>query len=99
MSVLIVLSFRFKSQLTQAKILAISVYVGFASQASDKISFGKHECAFIYNCTPDYSLIISEEMSGGKIDRLPDIRDDKGQVLLISTFSLTISNLLLIWHI
>lgn len=78
------LFFGLKAQLTPAKILAISVYIGSASQASDKISFGKHECAFIYNSAPDYDLIISEEISGEKIDRLPDIRDDKGQVLLIS---------------
>lgn len=75
-----------KAELTRAQILAISEYVGYASQTSKKFSCGKHKCVFIYNCIPDYGLIISEEISGEKIVRLPNIRDEKGQVLLISMF-------------
>lgn len=45
--------------------------------------FGKHERAFLYQGAPDYPQIISEEVSGEKIERLPNIRDDRGKPLLI----------------
>ena len=49
----------------------------------DRVPFGKHERAFLYQGTPDHTRIIREEVSGEKIERLPNIRDDGGQALLI----------------
>lgn len=45
---------------------------------------GKHKRAFLYQGTPDYTRIVQDEVSGENIKRLPDIRDDVGQVLLLS---------------
>lgn len=71
------------SQLTKPQILAISVYVGRGPLTHEKLPFGKHERAFLYQGAPDYSIIIPTEVSGEKIERLPNIRDERGQMLLI----------------
>lgn len=57
--------------------------MGRGPLAHDKLPFGKHERAFLYQGAPDYSSIIPMEVSGEKIERLPNIRDDRGQMLLI----------------
>lgn len=53
----------------------------------DKFPFGKHERAFLYQGVPDYEKIISLEASGDKIGRLPMIRDEQGQMLVMSKTS------------
>lgn len=45
--------------------------------------FGKHQRAFLYQGRPDFASIIPQEVSGENIERLPNIRDERGQTLLI----------------
>lgn len=51
--------------------------------ACDKIPFGKHKRAFLYQGVLDYKNIISLEASGDKIKRLPIIQDEHGQMLVM----------------
>ena len=71
------------TKLTEPQILAISVYVGQGPLTHEKLPFGKHDRAFLYQGAPDYSIIIPTEVSGEKIERLPNIRDEIGRMLLI----------------
>lgn len=48
-----------------------------------RLPFGKHERAFLYQGTPDYRNIISSEASGDLIERLPNIRDKRGETLVM----------------
>lgn len=55
--------------------------------ACDKIPFGEHKRAFLYQGVPDYENIVSLEASGDKIERLPMIRDEHGQMLVMGKTS------------
>ncbi|KAF7712893.1 Cell surface metalloreductase [Penicillium ucsense] len=67
-------------------ILSISVYVE-NGLAYDKTPFGKHERACFYQGVPDYPSIVSLEASGSQIERLPNIRDERGQTLVMASTS------------
>jgi len=71
-------------------ILTISIYVGTGSVAQDRLPFGKHKRAFLYRGVPDYSNIISLEASGEQIERLPNIRDERGRMLVMVSASDTL---------
>lgn len=45
--------------------------------------FGKHHRATVYGGTPDYEHIISAEVSGGYIARLPNTHEEKGKLLVM----------------
>ncbi|KAJ5642331.1 hypothetical protein N7490_006331 [Penicillium lividum] len=64
-------------------ILEISVFVENGSLVKEKLPFGKHGRAFLFEGTPDYPQIIADEVSGKRIERLPNIQDDRGEALLI----------------
>lgn len=51
--------------------------------AREKLPFGKHERAALYQGAPDYATVVSTELSREKIEKFSPIRDDHGQVLLI----------------
>ena len=51
--------------------------------AHNKIPFGEHERVCLYQGVPDYRSIMSLEASGDQIERLPNIRDEQGQTLVI----------------
>jgi hypothetical protein len=55
----------------------------------EKLQFGKHERAFLYKGIPDYKNTISLEASGEKIERLPNIHDERGQTLVMGNFTLS----------
>lgn len=48
--------------------------------------FGKHHRATAYSGTPDYKEIISAEVSGDYIERLPNTDEEKGKLLVMSKF-------------
>ncbi|KAJ5737271.1 uncharacterized protein N7483_002503 [Penicillium malachiteum] len=60
----------------------ISIYVGEGAKLRD-IPFGRHERAFLYQGVPDYSSIISGEVSGENIDKTSRIRDTQGKLLIM----------------
>ncbi|KAJ6102608.1 hypothetical protein N7486_005035 [Penicillium sp. IBT 16267x] len=66
-------------------ILEISVFLENGSLVKEKLPFGKHGRAFLFEGTPDYSQIIADEVSGKRIERLPNIQDDRGKALLIAS--------------
>ena len=48
--------------------------------------FGKHHRATAYSGTPNYEEIISAEVSGDYIERLPNTHEEKGKLLVMSKF-------------
>lgn len=66
------------------QILSISIYVE-NGLAHDKTPIGKHERACFYQGVPDYNNIVSLEASGDQIERLPNIRDEQGRILMMGT--------------
>ena len=46
--------------------------------------FGKHHRATVYGGTPDYEQIVSVEVSGNYIARLPNTHEEKGKLLVMS---------------
>ncbi|EAA64355.1 hypothetical protein AN9023.2 [Aspergillus nidulans FGSC A4] len=64
-------------------ILSISIYVEQGPPVREKLLFGKHERATLYQGAPDYATVVSTELSREKIEKLSPIRDNQGQVLLI----------------
>lgn len=64
--------------------LSISIYVGEDTATREEKLFGTHERAFFYQGQPDYSSIVSAELSGQTIEKSSSIRDDQGQMLLMS---------------
>ncbi|KAJ5600705.1 hypothetical protein N7450_001772 [Penicillium hetheringtonii] len=65
--------------------LSISIYVGEDTSTHEEKLFGTHERAFFYQGQPDYSSIISTELSGQTIEKSSSIRDDQGQMLLMTS--------------
>lgn len=65
------------------QILSISIYTEKGQLAQNKLPFGKHKRAFLYQSVPDYRNIISLEVSGDLIERLPNIRDKRGETLVM----------------
>ncbi|KAL4801665.1 hypothetical protein BDV18DRAFT_148500 [Aspergillus unguis] len=63
-------------------ILNISIYVEHGLM-QDKLPFGKHQRACLYQGRPHFESLISEEASGKLIERLPNIRDEQGQLLVM----------------
>ncbi|KAJ5976642.1 hypothetical protein N7481_010349 [Penicillium waksmanii] len=63
-------------------ILSISIYVE-KGLAHDKTPIGKHERACFYQGVPDYDNIVSLEASGDQIERLPNIHDEQGRILVM----------------
>lgn len=49
----------------------------------NKLPFGQHERVYLYRSVPDYDSIISLKASGDQIERLPNIRDEHGQTLVM----------------
>lgn len=64
-------------------ILNLSIYMEKDQLVQSRLPFGKHERAFLYQGTPDYRNIISSEASGDLIERLPNIRDKRGETLVM----------------
>lgn len=58
--------------------------MGKGSSTREEQLFGKHERAFLYQGTPDYPNVVFTELSGENIDKSSPIRDDQGQMLLMS---------------
>ncbi|OJD16150.1 hypothetical protein ACJ73_08908, partial [Blastomyces percursus] len=50
-----------------------------------------HERAVLHKSVPDYSNIISSEASGNRIERLPEICDEHGQMLVMGKAHVTCS--------
>ena len=46
--------------------------------------FGKHHRATVYGGTPNYEQIVSAEVSGDYIARLPSTHEEKGKLLVMS---------------
>lgn len=64
----------------------------------DELRFGKNKRVFLYQGTPNYRNTISLEASGALIERLPNICDKRGEMLVmgkaIATIELYISLLM-----
>lgn len=54
-----------------------------AQLAQSRLPFGEHKRAFLYQGTPGYRDIISQEASGALMERLPNIRDEPGETLVM----------------
>ncbi|KAL4860883.1 hypothetical protein BDV12DRAFT_204602 [Aspergillus spectabilis] len=63
-------------------ILHISIYVAHDLK-QDKLPFGKHERACLYRGLPHYESLVSQESSGKLIEKLPNIRDEQGESLVM----------------
>ncbi|KAK9607398.1 hypothetical protein V6Z93_000945 [Aspergillus fumigatus] len=63
-------------------ILNISIYVGDGLE-QNKLPFGQHERVCLYRSVPDYDNIISLEASGDQVERLPNIREERGRTLVM----------------
>lgn len=70
---------------TWFQILNISIYVE-NGLAHNKIPLGKHERVYFYQGVPDYRSIISLEASGDQVERLPNIRDERGRTLVMGKY-------------
>lgn len=55
----------------------------------DKLPFGKHERACLCRGIPHYESLVSLESSGKLIERLPNIRDEQGRLLVMGKFRWT----------
>lgn len=49
----------------------------------DRLPFGNHKRAILYQGFPDLRGLISQEASGERIERLPDIEDEAGKMLVL----------------
>lgn len=49
----------------------------------NKLPFGQHERVCLYRSVPDYDNIISLEASGDQVERLPNIREERGRTLVM----------------
>ncbi|GJP88741.1 cell surface metalloreductase [Aspergillus niger] len=63
-------------------ILNVSIYVR-NGLAHNKVPFGEHERFCLYQGTPNYESIVSLEASGDQIERLPNIREERGRTLVV----------------
>ncbi|EAL91125.1 ferric reductase family protein [Aspergillus fumigatus Af293] len=63
-------------------ILNISIYVGNGLE-QNKLPFGQHKRVCLYRSIPDYDSIISLEASGDQVERLPNIREERGRTLVM----------------
>ncbi|OJD20255.1 hypothetical protein ACJ73_08414 [Blastomyces percursus] len=70
-------------------IFAISIYVKNGHFIKNELPFGRHERAVLHKGVPDYSNIISSEASGHRIERLPEICDEHGQMLVMGKAHVT----------
>ena len=64
----------------------MSFYVESKMELGNENPFGKHHWATAYSGTPDYKEIISAEVSGDYIERLPNTDEEKGKLLVMSKF-------------
>lgn len=62
----------------------MSFYVESRMELDNEKPFGKHHRATVYGGTPDYEQIISAEVSGDYIARLPNTHEEKGKLLVMS---------------
>ena len=64
----------------------MSFYVESKMELGNENPFGKHHRATAYSGTPNYEEIISAEVSGDYIERLPNTHEEKGKLLVMSKF-------------
>ena len=62
----------------------MSFYVESKMKLGNENPFGKHHWAIAYSDTPNYNEIISAEVSGDYIERLPNTHEEKGKLLVMS---------------
>ncbi|PGG99692.1 hypothetical protein AJ80_09306 [Polytolypa hystricis UAMH7299] len=68
-------------------ILAISIYLESGDMPTDRMPFGKHERAVICRGLADIPKIVQTEIDGGYIERLPDVQEERGEVLVMASLS------------
>ncbi|PGG98896.1 hypothetical protein GX51_06543 [Blastomyces parvus] len=64
-------------------ILEMSFYMESSTKVEDEKPFGKHKRAMLYHNQPNYGEIISSEVSGDYIPRLPNIHEERGRLLVM----------------
>ena len=64
----------------------MSFYVESKMKLGNENPFGKHHRVIAYSDTPNYNEIISAEVSGDYIERLPNTHEEKGKLLVMSKF-------------
>ncbi|OJD10435.1 hypothetical protein AJ78_08552 [Emergomyces pasteurianus Ep9510] len=64
-------------------ILEMSFYMESSTKVEDEKPFGKHKRAMLYHNQPNYREIISSEVSGDYIPRLPNIHEERGRLLVM----------------
>lgn len=62
----------------------MSFYVDHRMGMDNVKPFGKHHWATVYGGTPNYKQIVSAEVSGDYIARLPNTHEEKGKLLVMS---------------
>ena len=62
----------------------MSFYVESKMELDNEKPFGKHHRVIAYSGTPNYKDIISAEVSGDYIARLPNTHEEKGKLLVTS---------------
>ncbi|EQL28308.1 hypothetical protein BDFG_08925 [Blastomyces dermatitidis ATCC 26199] len=66
-------------------ILEMSFYMESSTKVEDEKPFGKHKRAMLYHNQPNYGEIISSEVSGDYIPRLPNIHEERGRLLVMAS--------------
>ena len=61
----------------------MSFYVDHRMEMDNGKPFGKHHRATVYGGTPNYEQIVSAEVSGDYIARLPSTHEEKGKLLVM----------------
>ncbi|CRG88114.1 hypothetical protein PISL3812_05141 [Talaromyces islandicus] len=64
-------------------ILTISIYVKSGQIIGDVMKFGNHDQAVVYNGRAGYGQILQAEISGELIERLPNAKEEKGELLVM----------------
>ncbi|KUL81620.1 hypothetical protein ZTR_10598 [Talaromyces verruculosus] len=64
-------------------ILTISIYVKSGQIIGDVMKFGNHDRAVVYNGRAGYGRILRAEISGELIERLPNAKEEKGELLVM----------------
>ncbi|OJD16119.1 hypothetical protein AJ78_03699 [Emergomyces pasteurianus Ep9510] len=68
-------------------ILEMSFYMESSIKVEDEKSFRKHKRAMLYHHQLNYREIISSEVSGDYIPRLPNIHEERGRLLVMVSVS------------
>ena len=72
------------NQANHSQILTISIYLKSAKIVGNKMPFGDHKHAIVYNGPANFEKILQAEVSGKYIRQLSNIQEECGDLLVMS---------------